>query len=164
MEDDVLRQLLAVQTEILTELRLLRQAVTEGVPVRPVRAAQPAASQPTEPKPATPQAATPQAVAAKPDEPREAAPQHAPQAPVAAPEPASAQPPASPRRAGRGMMTMDELTELGGQFLDDVPRPKTRTKPIDAGELGGSLLDEIKAKNRAKRDAFAEFERLRRDR
>jgi len=59
---------------------------------------------------------------------------------------------------------MDELADLGGQFLDAGQRPKTRIKPIDAADLGSSLLNEIKAKNKAKRDAFAEFDRLRRDR
>lgn len=152
MEDDVLQQLLAVQTEILAELRLLRQAVAAGVTVRPVTA-RPAGPQAAMPPQATtaPQAAMP--------------PQAAPQAPVAAPEPEPEPMPAEPpRRSGSGMMTMDELTELGGQFLEGVHRPKARTRPTDVADLGGSLLDEIKAKNRAKRDAFAEFDRLRRDR
>lgn len=192
MEDDVLHQILAVQTEILAELRQLRQAVAAGVTVRPVAARPAAASQPAAPAqasattpaqapPSAPQAQAPapqtqaapsQAQVAQPQPQAQVAPAEAaqPQAqgatpqPAPEPEPEFVEAPPPPRRAGSGMMTMDELAELGGQFLEGVARPKARTRPTDVADLGGSLLDEIKAKNRAKRDAFAEFDRLRRDR
>jgi hypothetical protein len=135
--EKILQQILSVQTEILAELRALRQAMTADVAARP---AEPPA---------------PLVEAARPDA----------QPPLSEPEPAGFEvEPAPPPFRPRGMMTMDELADLGGQFLDADPRPKSRIKPTDVSDLGGSLLGEIKAKNRAKRDAFTEFDRLRRDR
>lgn len=154
--ETLLQQILAVQNEmlaahreILEEVRLLRRTLEQG-------AAAPAAK-----TPATVGEAAPQASTETPPAPAET-PQPAPtaQAAPAQERPAAATPPPAPRKRSRGMLTLDELTDLGGEFLDADPRPKPRVKPTDASDL----VDEIKAKNRAKRNAFAEFDRSRRDR
>lgn len=152
--EQVLRQLLEVQTAMLAEVRLLRQALETGLPARAVAAPAASAAVLTDAtdlpaEPAAAPAETPQAAA--PDIPAEPE-----------PIPPAETPPPPPRR--RGMMTMDELADLGGEFLGAGSRPKDRSKSMDLADLGGSLIDEIKAKNRTKRDAFAEFDRLRRDR
>jgi pyruvate/2-oxoglutarate dehydrogenase complex dihydrolipoamide acyltransferase (E2) component len=106
---------------------------------------------------------------------RKAVTQGQPLAP-AAPAPVAATPPpqapdsrpaetAPPRREQPGgMLTMNELADLGGQFLEPDQRPRARVKPVDASDLSGSILDEIKAKNKAKRSAFSEFDKFNRDR
>ena len=42
--------------------------------------------------------------------------------------------------------------------------PRGKVKSVDASDLSLSILDDIKAKNKAKRSAFAEFEKFGRDR
>ncbi|MHC1790429.1 hypothetical protein [Solidesulfovibrio sp.] len=86
-----------------------------------------------------------------------AQPDHAAPAPPPAPEPA---PP--PQHGGR--LTSNELADIGGQFLNSGPISQAKVKPVDASALSGSILDDIKAKNKAKRSAFAEFEKFGRDR
>ncbi len=81
--------------------------------------------------------------------------------PETSPEPARA-PAAHP--ASGGMLTLDDLADLGGQFLEGSQLSRARVKPVDASDLSNSILDEIKAKNRAKRGAFAEFDKFGRDR
>lgn len=153
----VQNQILASHQELLAEVRLLRRAVEQGG-----LASLPMSAAPVEPIAAEPASTMPEPTAAAPiDAPG------APVAPAAAPieaEPIAPPPVDRPVSRGRGMLTVDELTDLGGQFLDPESRPKGKVKTIDAADLSSSLLDEIKAKNRAKRDAFAEFDRLRRDR
>ncbi|WP_428562232.1 MAG: hypothetical protein ACP59X_20860 [Solidesulfovibrio sp. DCME] len=163
MDEGTLQQLLAVQQAILAELRLLRQALAPGA----VSAGQPEAATPPAPavQPAMPQPAAPQpplAAAPSPratDQPAPAAPPHAPMAARPASEAAS------PAPSGPGaMLTLDELTDLGGQFLEPGQMNRTRVKSVDASDLSNSILDDIKAKNKAKRNAFAEFERFGKDR
>lgn len=156
MDEGTLQQILEVQQAILAELRLLRQALAPGAApagrpdtaprVTPAPAVQPAVPQP-------PLAATP---------PPRATEQPAPAAPPREPVTARPTPPA-PSGAG-AMLTLDELTDLGGQFLDPGQLSRTRVKPVDASDLSSSILDDIKAKNKAKRNAFAEFERFGKDR
>ena len=38
--------------------------------------------------------------------------------------------------------------------------PRGKVKSVDASDLSLSILDDIKAKNKAKRSAFAEFEKF----
>ncbi len=141
--ETILLKILDVQNEILAELRLLRQALAPE--------AQPPLAAPAEVPAAQPAPAAPQPPAAAPvSAPADAA---APTPPPAAPEP-------QPRSGG--MLTMDELADLGDEFLDTRPRAKARTTTVDVSDLRGTLLDDIKAKNRSKRAAFAEFDRSRR--
>jgi len=148
----VQNEILATHQEILAEVRLLRQSLEQNAPAPAVTAA-PA---PVEEAPAPMAAALPRQDEERPQ------PAPTPTAQPVAPEPISPPPP-EPRRRARGMLTLDELTDLGGEFLDAAPRSKTSTKPMGA-DRDAPLLDGIKAKNRAKRDAFAEFDRLRHDR
>ena len=104
------------------------------------------------PCPRPPLAASPQtdhAAPAKPDQ------------PPAEPDPCLPQPPT--QHTG-GRLTPNELADIGGQFLNTGPLPRTKVKPVDASDLSNSILDDIKAKNKAKRSAFAEFEKFGRDR
>ncbi|MGE4537013.1 MAG: hypothetical protein AB7D37_08035 [Desulfovibrio sp.] len=165
MEESILREILAVQKEILAELRLMRQALapqsTEaaGPTLKtPVAAtATPAAPgaaapiPPSEPAPAAPRAEAvhPMPTAAAPSQP---AATDAPQAQLQPPHPS--QPTGS-------MLTLDELTDLGGQFLEPGHMSRgTKVAPVEAADL----LRDIKAKNRAKRGAFAEFDKFERGR
>ncbi len=68
------------------------------------------------------------------------------------------------RQRSSSTLTLNELTDLGEQFLDPEQRSRPRVKPVDAADLSSSILDDIKAKNRAKRSAFAEFEKFSKDR
>jgi len=149
----VQNEILATHQEILAEVRLLRRSLEQNAPAPAVTAA-PA---PVEEAPAPMAEALPRQDEERPQ------PAPTPTAQPVAPEPISPPPPPEPRRRARGMLTLDELTDLGGAFLDAAPRSKTSPKPVGA-DLDAPLLDGIKAKNRAKRDAFAEFDRLRRDR
>jgi hypothetical protein len=72
--------------------------------------------------------------------------------------PAAPPPPAQPA----GTFTPRELKELGQSFATPHA-PKTRPKLVDVQDLRGSLVDEIKGKNRAKSRAFSEFSKYRRD-
>lgn len=155
----VQNEILATHQEILAEVRLLRRALERDTPA-PAVAAEPTA---TEETPAAVAEAAPQPIEQTPPLPAPTAPA-APVETAMAPGTATPPPAEAPRKRSRGMLTLDELTDLGGEFLDSDPRAKPRVKPTDASELTQSLLDEIKTKNRAKRDAFAEFDRLRRDR
>lgn len=137
--ETILLKILEVQNEILAEVRMLRQAVTHGVPL----IAQAAATPPHAPE-ATPEAAPTTTFA-----------------PAPQPEPEPYAPP-SPPPAGQpgGRLTVNELADLGGQFLDPGQMPRGKVKPVDASALSHSILDDIKAKNKAKRSAFAEFEKF----
>ena len=137
--ETILLKILEVQNEILAELRQLRQAVSHGAPL---------------------------AAAGQPDRPETLAP--AP-APIADAEPAFAPPasppaPATPTHQPGGRVTANELADIGGQFLDAGSMPRGKVKSVDAADLSISILDDIKAKNKAKRSAFAEFEKFGRDR
>jgi len=130
-------------------------AQVQPVPRPPVETAPPVAAAP----PAAQENAAPQAPAPvlEPEAEPEVESQRLPEP---APEPLA--PPA--RKQSGGMLTMDELADLGGQFLDPGQRNRAKVQSVDASDLSGSILDEIKAKNKAKRSAFAEFEKFGRDR
>ena len=143
--ETILLKILEVQNEILAEVRMLRQAVTHGAPI----SAQTAAS-----------ASQPHTAAAPPP-----APEPAPQAaytPTFVPEPEPEPQPylAPPQQQPGGRLTVNELADLGGQFLDPGQMPRGKVKAVDASDLSHSILDDIKAKNKAKRSAFAEFEKF----
>lgn len=165
MEESILREILAVQKEILAELRLMRQVLapqsteaagpTRKTPVAatatPVAPEAAAPIPPSEPAPAAPRAEAvhPMPTAAAPAQP---AATDAPQAQLQPPHPS--QPTGS-------MLTLDELTDLGGQFLEPGHMSRgTKVAPVEAADL----LRDIKAKNRAKRGAFAEFDKFERGR
>ncbi len=75
------------------------------------------------------------------------------QAPRDAPEPA-------PRHSG---LTLSELQDIGGSFMDaKKPGKKHKNESVDVGDLRESLLSEIKSRNKQKRDAFTEFEKINR--
>ncbi len=150
--ETTLQQILKVQLAILAELRQLRQALApageapkavptpQAVPMTdPAPTAAPTLTAPTAPEPP---------LAAAPPEPQ-------PVAPLA---------PTPPPPSSGSMLTPNELADLGGQFLDPGQMPRVRVKPVDASDLSSSILDDIKAKNKAKRSAFAEFEKFGRDR
>ena len=138
--ETILLKILEVQNEILAEARMLRQAVAQGAPMS---------------APAAAPAGQPQTVAAPPPEP---APAYTPTfVPEPEPEP---QPYAPPQPQPGGRLTVNELADLGGQFLDPGQMPRGKVKAVDASDLSHSILDDIKAKNKAKRSAFAEFEKF----
>lgn len=168
MEESILREILAVQKEILAELRLMRQALapqsteaagpTRKTPVvataTPVAPEAAAPIPPSEPAPAAPraEAVRPMPTTAAPAQPAATA---APQSTVA-----QSQPP-HPAQPTGSMLTLDELTDLGGQFLEPGHMSRgTKVAPVEAADL----LRDIKAKNRAKRGAFAEFDKFERGR
>ena len=100
------------------------------------------------------------------DIPLTAAPPPAQPGPAIDPTPASPDPfvpPPPPQHPG-GRLTVNDLADIGGQFLNSGPISQTKVKPVDAADLSHSILDDIKAKNKAKRSAFAEFEKFGRDR
>ena len=144
MDETLLREILKVQTAILAELRLLRRDLAGGAAVAaaPAKPAQPAATAPQ-----TPAAPTP-------------AHEEQPVQPAAAIPPEPVAPPARPAQATGSMLTVGELTDLGGQFLEPGQMTRTKVTPVEASDL----LRDIKAKNRAKREAFAEFNKFGRDR
>lgn len=152
MDETTLQQILKVQTAILAELRLLRQALApDAKPQATPTAVSEPAPQPTAPQPTAME------------------PPAAPQPPLTAeplptPEPMAAQPRVAPPQSASPMLTLNELADLGGQFLEPGHMPRTRVKPVDASDLSSSILDDIKAKNKAKRSAFAEFEKFGKDR
>jgi hypothetical protein len=152
--ETTLQQILKVQLAILAELRQLRQALApQAAAAAPQQAAPTLEAAPApEPAPVAPEPA------AAPDlhEPPAAAPQTS-----SAPEPLS---PLAPPPSSGTMLTPNELADLGGQFLDPGQMPRTRTKPVVASDLSESILNDIKAKNKAKRSAFSEFEKFGRDR
>ncbi|WP_300154938.1 hypothetical protein [Solidesulfovibrio sp.] len=150
--ETTLQQILKVQLAILAELRQLRQALAPAGEA-PKAAPTPQAVPMTDPAPTvTPTLTAPTA----PEPPLAAAP----------PEPELITPlsPPSPPPSSGSMLTPNELADLGGQFLDPGQMPRVRVKPVDASDLSSSILDDIKAKNKAKRSAFAEFEKFGRDR
>ena len=145
--ETILLKILEVQNEILAEVRMLRQAVTHGAPI----SAQTAAP-----------ASQPHTAAAPPPAPE---PEPAPTAaytPTFVPEPEPEQQPylAPPQQQPGGRLTVNELADLGVQFLDPGQMPRGKVKAVDASDLSNSILDDIKAKNKAKRSAFAEFEKF----
>ena len=152
--ETTLQQILKVQLAILAELRQLRQALApQAAAAAPQQAAPTLEAAPApEPAPVAPEpAATPEL-----HEPPAAAAQTS-----SAPEPLS---PLAPPPSSGTMLTPNELADLGGQFLDPGQMPRTRTKPVVASDLSESILNDIKAKNKAKRSAFSEFEKFGRDR
>jgi hypothetical protein len=164
--ETILLKILEVQNEILAEVRMLRQAVTHGVPLAAAappplsRATAQAAPSPLpEPEPWT---HGPSATGTRPTPPPgyELAPP--PEPPLAAaPAP---QPLAPPPQQPGGRLTVNELADIGGQFLDPGQMPRGKVKSVDASALSHSILDDIKAKNKAKSSAFAEFEKFGRNR
>lgn len=188
MEETTLLKILAVQQEILAELRLLRQALSPDRRPAPVRAAAPTATPAAPAAPvapaakaspapqATPAAPTPRptratpptpapTVAATPEPTAAPTPPAAPQTPpVPTPEPPAPTratfAPARPASGSGGMLTPDELADLGGQFLNAGHKSRSKVKPVDASDLSSDILDQIKARNKAKRDAFSEFDKF----
>lgn len=154
--ETTLQQILKVQLAILAELRQLRQALAPQATAAAPQKAAPTPEAAPAPRPA-PVAPGPDA-AAEIHEPTAVA---APQAP-SVPEPLP--PLAPPAATSATMLTPDELADLGGQFFDPGQKPRTRTKPVVASDLSESILSDIKAKNKAKRSAFSEFEKFGRDR
>jgi hypothetical protein len=147
--ETILLKILEVQNEILAEVRMLRQAVAHGAPISAQTAA-PASQPHTTPAPPTPETApaaafTPTFMPAPEPEPE--------------PQPYAPPPPPSAGQPG-GRLTVNELADLGGQFLDPGQMPRGKVKSVDASDLSHSILDDIKAKNKAKRSAFAEFEKF----
>jgi hypothetical protein len=145
--ETILLKILEVQNEILAEVRMLRQAVTHGAPI----SAQTAAP-----------ASQPHTAAAPPPAPE---PEPAPTAaytPTFVPEPEPEPQPylAPPQQQPGSRLTANELAAIGGQFLDPGQMPRGKVKAVDASDLSNSILDDIKAKNKAKRSAFAEFEKF----
>lgn len=144
--ETILLKILEVQNEILAEVRMLRQAVTHGAPISAQTAApasQPHTAAPSpapEPEPAPAAAYTPTFV------------------PEPEPEPQSYLAP--PQQQPGSRLTANELAAIGGQFLDPGQMPRGKVKSVDASDLSNSILDDIKAKNKAKRSAFAEFEKF----
>lgn len=141
--ETILLKILEVQNEILAEVRMLRQAVTHGAPLNAQAAApasQPQTAAAPPPAPETPPAYTPTFVPEPEPEPE----------PYAAP----------PQQQPGGRLTANELAAIGGQFLDPGQMPRGKVKAVDASDLSHSILDDIKAKNKAKRSAFAEFEKF----
>lgn len=149
--ETTLQQILKVQLAILAELRQLRQALAPQATAAAPQQAAPTLEAAPAPKPAPEPAAAPEV-----HEPPAAAPQTS-----GAPEPL---PPLAPPPVSGAMLTPNELADLGGQFLDPGQMPRTRTKPVVASDLSDSILNDIKAKNKAKRSAFSEFEKFGRDR
>ena len=143
--ETILLKILEVQNEILAEVRMLRQAVTHGAPLT-IQAAAPASQ--------------PQTAAAPPPAPETApAPAYTPTF-VPEPEPEPQPYLAPPQQQPGGRLTVNELADLGGQFLDPGQMPRGKVKAVDASDLSHSILDDIKAKNKAKLSAFAEFEKF----
>ena len=145
--ETILLKILEVQNEILAEVRMLRQAVTHGAPL-PAQAAAPASQ--------------PQTVSAPPPAPEPEPTPTAAYTPTFVPEPEPEPQPylAPPQQQPGGRLTVNELADLGGQFLDPGQMPRGKVKAVDASDLSHSILDDIKAKNKAKRSAFAEFEKF----
>lgn len=139
--ETILLKILEVQNEILAEVRMLRQAVTHGSAL-PAQTAAPAS--------------LPHTAAAPPSAPQAA------YTPTFVPEPEPEPQPylAPPQQQPGGRLTVNELADLGGQFLDPGQMPRGKVKAVDASDLSHSILDDIKAKNKAKRSAFAEFEKF----
>lgn len=134
MDESLLRDILAAQRDMLSELRQIRSLLTERAlrgddpPEYPISA--------NDPLP--------------PDIPAQAEFTLEPETPP----PASLQP--------VGTFTPRDLKDLGTSFAQ--PRaPKSRPGLIDVHDLRGSLLDEIKGKNRAKSRAYSEFTKNRHD-
>lgn len=143
--ETILLKILEVQNEILAELRQLRQAVVHGAELNVASpATRPAVSQPAQPDPVSPPARA--GIAAH----------TPPAAPLANPVTETVPPAHQPG----GRLTVNELADIGGQFLDPSHMPRGKIKPVDVSDLSGSILDDIKAKNKAKRSAFAEFEKF----
>jgi hypothetical protein len=164
MEETLLREILEVQSQILAELRLLRQTLAQqpaapALAVASAAVATPKAPEAPETVPVAPVAAAPNPAAAVQTSPVPA-PEPAPTQPLQPEErPAPQQRQTPPQPAGT-MLTMDELADLGGQFLDPGQKPRGKVKPVEAADL----LRDIKAKNKAKSSAFSAFDRFGRNR
>ena len=164
MEETLLREMLEVQSQILAELRLLRQALAQqpaGVVVAtaPAAVATSAVPEAAPVVPAAPVAASPSPAAAV-QTPAQPAPEPAPAQQLQPEERPAPQPRQTPAQPAGTMLTMDELADLGGQFLDPGQKPRGKVKPVEAADL----LRDIKAKNKAKSSAFSAFDRFGRNR
>ena len=175
--ETILLKILEVQNEILAELRQLRQAVCQSAPLGAAgQPARPGTSAPapadnaaayTPPPSAAPAASLTSASAASaPSSPASesawslASASPAPAPSLTAPSAAVPEQTASPAHQPGGRVTANELAAIGGQFLDAGTMPRGKVKSVDASDLSLSILDDIKAKNKAKRSAFAEFEKF----
>ncbi|MFP5259014.1 MAG: hypothetical protein ACLGQH_08320 [Acidobacteriota bacterium] len=143
--ETILLKILEVQNEILAELRQLRQAIVHGAELN-------AASQPLPTAASQPAQSDPVSQASRIDP---AAPMWSPP-----PTPSPAAVAAPPTHQPGARLTAHELADIGGQFLDASHMPRGKVKQVDVSDLSGSILDDIKAKNKAKRSAFAEFEKF----
>ncbi|MHC1712247.1 MAG: hypothetical protein AB9872_08860 [Solidesulfovibrio sp.] len=161
--ETILLKILEVQNEILAELRLLRQAVAHGQ--TPVAAAPQPSVAPAAPSAPEGRSATSPFLATPPAAPIADAPP-APSIADAQPAPSFVDaPPAPPKREQPGgLLTFNDLADLSSDFLEPGQRTRGRVKTVDASDLSGSILEDIKAKNKAKRNAFAEFDKFNRDR
>lgn len=160
MEETLLREILEVQSQILAELRLLRQALAQQPAAAAVAAAPAAVATSAVPEaapvvPAAPVAASQTQTAAM-RTPAAPAPEPAPAQPLQPEERPAPQPRQTPAQPAGTMLTMDELADLGGQFLDPGQMPRGKVKPVEAADL----LRDIKAKNKAKSSAFSAFDRF----
>ena len=181
--ETILLKILEVQNEILAELRQLRQAVCQsaplgaaGQPARPDASAPATAYAPADnatayappPSPAS-AGSMPSASATSASPPSSPASEPAwslastspaPASALAAPSAAAPEQTAAPAHQPGGRVTANELAAFGGQFLDAATMARGKVKSVDASDLSLSILDDIKAKNKAKRSAFAEFEKF----
>lgn len=131
--ESVLRDILAAQKEMLAELRQIRVLLAERGQLPPEPAAYLDAPDDVPPGP------DPAEFTLEPE------------------TPPPGQPLASP-----ASFTPSDLKDLGQSF-SSPHTAKSRPGMVDVSDLRGSLLDEIKGKNRAKSRAFSEFSKYRRD-
>jgi hypothetical protein len=161
--ETILLKILEVQNEILAEMRLLRQAVAHGQ--TPVAAAPQPSVTPAAPIAPEGRSATSPFIATPPATPIADAPP-VPSIADGQPAPSLVDAPATPQNRDQpgGLFTFNDLADLSSDFLEPGQRTRSRVKTVDASDLSGSILDDIKAKNKAKRSAFAEFDKFNRDR
>lgn len=131
--ESVLRDILAAQREMLAELRQIRALLAERGQLSPEPAAYLEAPDDIPPGP------DPAEFTLEPEA-----------------------PPSDPPSLAPASFSPSDLKDLGQSFA--TPRTgKSRPGMVDVSDLRGSLLDEIKGKNRAKSRAFSEFSKYRRD-
>ncbi|KUG29014.1 hypothetical protein ASZ90_001104 [hydrocarbon metagenome] len=136
--ESVLRDILAAQKEMLAELRQIRVLLAERGQLSPEPAAYLEAPDDIPPGP------DPAEFTLEPE------------------APPSDPPPSDPPPLAPASFSPSDLKDLGQSFA--TPRTgKSRPGMVDVSDLRGSLLDEIKGKNRAKSRAFSEFSKYRRD-
>jgi len=175
--EKIFLEILATQKDILAELKLIRETLSarESVGAQTHAAAHPAPA-PVEtpvaaPAPLAPPApSTPEVIeATREPQPAAFAPQQAPgddadaEAPFRRLEEAFgpfAQGLDVKRSRHAPKLTLRELQDIGGSFLESQGK---KPKP-ESENSRENILDEIKDRNRKKRDAFSEIERLTRNR